>query len=73
MSLVYFKCENCGAKINKFTFSYFLFGPEKLCCKKCRSEYDIPKFFKIIGFFLLSIYIHNTFTFCYGFFKVFFY
>lgn len=51
MSLVYFKCENCGAKINKFTFSYFLLGPEKLCCKKCRSEYDMPKFFKILGFF----------------------
>lgn len=42
-----FRCENCGQKINKFTFSYLIFGPEKRCCKKCRSEFEVVNLFKI--------------------------
>ena len=62
MSLLKFKCENCGSMISKIRgFRNFNFKKHKFyICKNCGYEYKIRKSFSFVFLLILEIFFMIT-------------
>lgn len=64
MSLLYFKCTNCGNEIKKISKFKDLFIKRNLVCENCKSEFKPSRFFAFLidGFETLWLVIVIVFA-----------